>query len=505
MNRKLLYALIGVLIVAAAAGGYTWWSRRQAQQSEAELRTAVVERGDMVVAVTASGTIQPARRVNLVFETSGRVNEVPVEIGDHVEEGDLLASLENEQLQLQVEQAEANLASAQAQLAKVQAGAGAEEVAATEANVRAADAQVDAAAAERDQVASGAGEADVAAAEADLASAITQQKKAEDWHDTTLECFTFEASAGDVIPIGGGEVITLTEDVKRTFCPLLGVPEEQARYRLQAANEALEVARAGLDQTKAGADENQLAAAQANVAAAAARRDAAQAQLDLALEGATQEQIDAAQAAVDQAQASVKQAKLALEQAKLEAPFDGTVGTLDVTVGQQATAGLPVLTLVDTSLFHVTISVDELEVGMLVQGQVARLSFDALPDTVVTGTVQHVAEAAQLEGGVVTYDVHIDLALSDAPIRSDMTTSASVIVEEISDALKIPTWAVHIDRDTGQYYVRRRTADAIERVDVTLGERHEGMAQVLEGLSEGDEIVRAPESSLFDFESGFSE
>ncbi len=499
MNRKTLYIVLGIVIVAVVAGGLFWRYRQQATQATDELRSATVERGSMLVAVSASGSIELVQRVDLALEASGQVAEVPIEVGDQVQAGDLLVSLDTELLQLQVDQAEANVASAQAQLAKLEAGARPEEVAASEANLQAAEAQVDAAAAERDQVASGAGEADIVAAEADVASALIQQKKAEDWHDTTMECRTIKKSAGDVIPIGGGQVITLTENFEETICPLLGVPEEQARYRLEAANEALEAARASLDQVRSGADEDQLSAAQANVAAAAAQRDAAQAQLDLLLEGATSEQIATAQASVDQAQTSVKQAKLALEKASLEAPFDGIVAAVGVTVGEQATAGLPVVSLVDPSRFHVTIAVDELDVGQLAVGQSAQLSFDALPNTVITGTVGQIAEAAALDEGVVTYDVRIDLAPTDAPIRADMTSSATIIVERISDTLRIPTWAVRVDRETGQYYVRRRTEDGIERVDVKLGVRHEGVAQVLDGLSAGDEIVRAPETSQFNF------
>jgi HlyD family secretion protein len=496
---------LGLVIVGAVAGGLIWRSRRQRSQADDELRTAVVERGAIDVVVSASGSIRPVRQVDLTFETGGQVIEVPVEIGDQVQEGDLLVGLDRERLNLQVDQAETSVALAEAQLAKLKAGAAPDEIEASEANVRSAAAQADAAAAERDQVASGAGQADIAAAEAEVASALTQQKKANDFYEQTLKCFTIERSAGDVIDIGGGQVITLTEDFKRTICPLLGVPEEQARYRLEAADEALEAARARLDQTKAGADQDQLSAAQSNVAAAAARRDAAQAQLDLLLEGATSEQIAAAEASVEQAQASLRQAELAMKQAVLEAPFDGTIAAVDVTVGQQATPGLPAVTLVDLSQFHVTIAVDELDVAQLAVGQPARLTFDALPNTVVTGTVKQIAEASALSEGVVTYDVRIDLAPSDAPVRVDMTTSATIIVEEISDTLKIPTWAVHIDRGTGQYYVRRRTGDEIERVDVELGVRQEGVAQVLDGLSAGDEVVRSPESAQFDFESGFGE
>jgi hypothetical protein len=86
-----------------------------------------------------------------------------------------------------------------------------------------------------------------------------------------------------------------------------------------------------------------------------------------------------------------------------------------------------------------------------------------------------------------------------------MTTNATIVVEEITDALQIPTWAIHVDRETGQYYVRRRTASGAERLDVELGARHEGTAQVLSGLSEGDQVVRVPESSQFDFGEGFAE
>jgi len=505
MNRKILYAVLGLLLIGAVAGGLVWRSRQQRSQLPDDLRSAVVERGDMIVAVSASGAIEPAHRADLALEMGGRVTDVAVEVGDEVQEGDLLVGLDTDRPKLQLEQAEANLASARAQLAKLEAGPRDQEVEASEANLRAAEAQVGVAAADRDQVAGGPGDADVASAEAEVASALTQQKKAYDWHETTMECRTIEKDAGDVVNIGGGQKITLTEGFKRTICPLLGVPEEQARYRLEAADEALEAARARLEEAKSGADRNQLSAAQSNVAAAAAQRDATQAQLDLLLEGPTRGQIEAAEANVNQAEAAVDQVRVTLEHSRLEAPFDGVVAAVDVTVGQQAAAGVPVVTVIDPSLFHVTIGVDELDVARLESGQRARLSFDALPNAVVTGTVKHIAEAAALDGGIVTYDVRIDLAPTDAPIKSDMTTNATIVVEEISDALRIPTWAIHVDRESGLYYARRRTASGVERVDVELGARHEGIAQVLSGLSAGDEVVRVPESSQFEFGEGFAE
>lgn len=500
MNRKTLYVILGIIIIAAVVGGLIWRSRQQSARAAREnLRSAIVERGDMLVTVSASGQIKPVKQGSLSFEASGQVAEVLVEVGDEVQAGDVLVRLDPQRTTLEAERARANLAAAEAQLAKLRAGAQTEEVEANRANLRAAAAQVSAAAAERDRVATGPGLPQIAAAEAEVASALTEQKKADDFYEKTLECFTFEISKGDPIKLPNGDVITATESIEREICPLLGVPEEQARYRLEAANEALEAARTRLEEVEDGASQDQLRAAQANVASAASQRDAAQAQLDLLLEGATEEQIAAADGRVAQARASVRQAELAVEQTILEAPFDATVGAIHVTIGEQASTGLPAVTLVDASSFHVNVTVDELDVGRLERDQTVRLTFDALPDVRVMGTVSQIATAAGVDGGVVTYEVHIDLEPTNAPIRADMTTNATTIVEELTDVLKIPTWAVRVDRDTGQYYVNRRTGDEVERVDVRLGTRSEGVAQVLDGLSAGDEVVRASESSPFDF------
>jgi len=483
MKRTILYVILIVVVIAAIVGAVLWRSQAGVQP-EGETRSAVVERGAMLVAISASGSVDLRERVSLAFEVPGRIAQVEVEVGDRVADGDVLASLDTEQLALQARQAEAALTSAETQLDKLRAGPRPEEIAAAEANLRAAEAQASGAAAERDRLASGASDAQIAAAEADLASAITQQKFAEDAHDMSMKCVTFEIPTGEEMKI----------------CPGLGVFEEQARYNLEAANKALAAARAGLDEALAGADADQLRAAQANVSAATAQRDAAQAQLDLLLSGATEAQIEAAEAGVAQAQAALEQAELALEQATLLAPFDGVVAEVNVTAGEMASSGLSAITLVDASEFHLTVKVDEMDVGQLSEGQAAQVTLDALPDIVIGGRVERVAPAATIEGGVIYYHVTIELSPTDVPIRADMTANATIVVEELADVLMIPTWVVRVDRDTGQTYVDRKVGEQTERVDVELGVRHGGVVQVLDGLSEGDVAVWV-QGSMFDFAS----
>lgn len=483
MRRVMLLLVLIAVIGAAAAYVFVWHPNQAGEVPEQEARSAVVERGDMLVAVSASGRIEPQKSVNLGFQIPGRVAEVRVEVGDQVETGDLLARLDTAQLALQMEQAQAALTSAEARLAQLRAGARREEVAAAEANLRAIEAQVDAASANLAQLYTGASDAQIAAAEADLASALTEQKSAADLYDKVLTCFT--------ISFYGQE---------RKICPALGAPEEQARYNLNAADKSLAAAQARLDETLAGADSDAVRAAQANVAAAEAQRDAAQAQLDLLQAGPTNGQIAAAEAQVAQAQAALALAELSVEKATLYAPFDGVVAAVNVEPGEMSSGGpLPAFTLLDVSKFQVALDVDELDVGLLAPGQAAQVTLDALPDVEIPGHIERVAPAATVSGGVVNYHVIVDLDPTDAPVRADTTANVTIVVNELTDVYMIPTWVVHVDRDTGQTYVNRRVGDEIVRTDVVLGVRHAGVVQVLDGLSEGDEAIWVQDSSVFGF------
>ena len=506
MKRIIPYIILGVVIVAIVASAITWWSQQAAPLEEEEIRSAVVGRGAVRVAVSTNGAVEPQSRVKLAFEAPGRVAEVLVEMGDTVKAGDVLARLDSEHLALQVRQAEAAMAAAKAQLAQIEAGARPGEIAAAEANLRAVESQADAASANLAQLWAGASDAQIAAAQAQVASALIQQRDAEDMHDLTMTCVTIN------LPQGMGE---------KEICPALGPYEEQARYGLNVADKALAAARMSLDEMLAGADADEVRAAQANVSTVEAQRDAVQAQLDLLLAGAPQDQVTAVTALVAQAQAALELAELMLARATLYAPSDGVVAAVNVTEGQIMGGGMPAITLVDNSRFYVTVEVDEVDVVELAEGQAVEVTLDALPDVVLKGAVERIAPAAaglpslaaggmasmgatglslaslsssMGSPGVVSYDMTITLNETDAPVRPGMSADAVVMVREVTDALLIPNWVVRIDHDTGQTYVQRQVGEQYERVDVELGVRGHGVVQVLDGLAEGDEVVLIQES-----------
>jgi HlyD family secretion protein len=465
MKRTILYVILGAITVAAMAGMSACGAE---QVEEEETRSATVERGTMLVAVSASGSIEAADRVNLTFELPGEFLEVPAKVGNRVAAGDVLAQLDDRQLTLQVQQAEAALAMAEAQLVQLRAGARPEEVAAAEANLRAVQAQVDAAAANRDELVTGPSDAQIAAVEAQVAAMDLQHRVALLAYD---------------------RVVAETDNKDK---------RERAYYDVWTAEQALSAAQVQLDELRAGADANAVQAAQDNVLAAEAQRDAAQAQLDLALAGATSEQLTDVEAQVAQAQTALALAQLMLDKTTLHAPFDGVVAAVNVTPGEMAAGAMPAITLLDTSRFRMAVDVDEIDVGRLVVGQVAQVTLDALPDVEITGSVKRIAPAATVVGGVVYYGVVIELDPTDAPIRVDMTANATIVVEELADVLLIPTWVVRVD-DTGQTYVNQQAGDEVVRTDIELGIRHEGYAQVLSGLSEGDKAIWV-QASVFGFD-----
>jgi HlyD family secretion protein len=155
--RRALVALASVSVVGAAAWfGVTRWTA----EDPPTYATIEVRRGDVVQAVTASGTLSPVVQVDVGSQVSGRVKELFADYNDEVTKGQVIARIDPQVFESEVAQAQARLASARADLSRLEAMA---------ANARA---QYDRVAG---LVASGAvARADVETAAADRNSAVAQ-------------------------------------------------------------------------------------------------------------------------------------------------------------------------------------------------------------------------------------------------------------------------------------------------------------------------------------------
>jgi len=112
------------LVLAAAAGlGYFYWQKKQQTAAAPSYVTEAVAKGNLTLTVTANGTLQPTRTVNIGSELSGTVSRVLVDVNDRVKKGQVLVELDTAKLNDQVVRSRAALNAAQAQLAQAQATA----------------------------------------------------------------------------------------------------------------------------------------------------------------------------------------------------------------------------------------------------------------------------------------------------------------------------------------------------------------------------------------------
>ena len=118
-RRGTLWAGV-VLVLLAAGGGWWWWSNRAANAAPS-YNTQPVTRGNLTLSVTANGTLQPTRSVNIGSELSGTVLKVNVDVNDRIKKGQVLVVLDTAKLSDQVVRSRAALAAAAAKVAQTSA------------------------------------------------------------------------------------------------------------------------------------------------------------------------------------------------------------------------------------------------------------------------------------------------------------------------------------------------------------------------------------------------
>ncbi len=120
-RRWILLSVIagGILLVA---GGIVWQlAHKRSQQELLEAQTELVQRKDVVIQVSAAGTIQPLTPVNISPKASGRLVTLLVDQGDLVTKGQILARMDNSNLLGPLRRARGNLAASKANLQEAEA------------------------------------------------------------------------------------------------------------------------------------------------------------------------------------------------------------------------------------------------------------------------------------------------------------------------------------------------------------------------------------------------
>lgn len=176
--------------------------------------------------------------------------------------------------------------------------------------------------------------------------------------------------------------------------------------------------------------------------------------------------------------------------AKIFAPISGTVATLEVREGQtlNANQNAPVLLQIsDLSIMTLRAEVSEADVQKIKRGMPVYFSTLGDNKTFYHSRVRQVLPTPTVLNDVVLYQVLIDVDNPKRTLMDAMTTQVFFVQAKEKNALSVPLAAVK-GRNRNQFVMVKR-GDEVVRAPVRVGIKNRTHIQILEGLSEGDEVV----------------
>ena len=489
-----------VLVIAAVLALLFWIVVRPMLGGTAAVsgayQTAQVQRQDLTVSVSGSGTVTPIESYQVSALVTGEILESPFEDGDQVEKDQLLYRIDPgsaqtalQQAQLSVQQAQMNYDTLASSLQVKAIGGGVVQT--------------------------------LHVQEGDLVSAGTA---IADITDTSTMTLTVPFQAGDAAHISAGQTAQVT--LSGTLETLTGTVESvasadqvgnggalvrQVKIRLTNPGALTETtgatARVGTYACAAGGTlsprlrQTITAAASGEITnlnvSVGSRVSAGTVLAAIGGESAENSLADAA-LAVQNAQLSLQSAQEALDSYTITSPISGTVIEKNLKAGDQLNGGDSgaMAVIYDLSQLELQMDVSELDIGQIQPGQTVEITAEALPGQTFTGVVEKVSVNGTTTDGFTTYPVTILLS-EYGDLNPGMNVSADIIVERAENALCVPAEAVNSDNTVlvagegafAEDGVTIADPSKIESRPVTLGRGNQDYVEITSGLEEGETVL----------------
>lgn len=539
MRHKVWSAVTALCFV-----GGLWWLFGALTSTSGQPRYVLgsVAQGTIVASVSASGQVAANQQLDLKPKVSGEIVYVGATAGQQVSAGTLIAEIDPTDAQKAVRDAQANLQSAQLALAKLQ------EPATTLTLTQQQNALSQAQAALTTQYQSSF--SDVTSTFLDLPTIISALQSIDLGTDASggaqwnIDYYADQASkynpsAPQYRDIAYSDYQAARTSYDQTFADfksLSATPDQATIEKIlqetyttaslvaTAAKSSNDLIQFYSDQlTRAGATPKAIAAvqitnlqsyqtkAQAHITALLSDTNSLQSDkdgiaekqqtLDQTKAGADAIDVQSAQLNVTKAQNALADAQTALADYYIRAPFGGTVASVAVHKFDQAGSGSAVATLITPQMLA-DLSLNEVDAAKIQLGDKVTLTFDAIPNLTLTGTVAEIDPVGAVSQGVVSYDVKISFDAQNNEIKSGMTVNAQIQTGVHQNVLIVPQSAVKTQ--SGQSYVLvfnpplatstatsqgTVTKQVPEQVPVEVGLSSDTSVEITSGLTEGQQIV----------------
>ena len=222
--------------------------------------------------------------------------------------------------------------------------------------------------------------------------------------------------------------------------------------------------------------------------------------------------VDAAKAKYQQAQRAVASQQRKFDEGTILAPRAGLVvyaymGAVEdgkkIEVGIIPFEGMDLMYLPDVSSMRVDTEISEVDLSRVKTSMKAKITLDAWPDAEFEGTVKDISDLAirkisritSRPTGAKVFKVEVSVDGKDNRLRPGLSATCEIIVNEYKNTIYVPLEAVFINElDQTVIYVRQ--GGSIEQRIVKLGESNERVAIVLQGATEGEEILLVRPSNI---------
>ncbi len=188
------------------------------------------------------------------------------------------------------------------------------------------------------------------------------------------------------------------------------------------------------------------------------------------------------------AQAGIEKINAEIKKNTIYAPFSGLVTNIEKEVGENASVGERIISILGEEHLEVVLQVSELDVSKLVVGSEVKITLDALPNEEFVGVLKNVNSRETTIEGVPVYEAFVELN-PDSRIRTGMSASGHIVLNSKNDVLTIPNY--YVEKVGEQNIVKilgddARTTDRVVELGI-LGS--DSQVEILSGLTEGEKIT----------------
>lgn len=204
--------------------------------------------------------------------------------------------------------------------------------------------------------------------------------------------------------------------------------------------------------------------------------------------------LDQARNALDRANKSLKIVEDKISKTRILAPFDCTVLTRPVSLGQTVSgsagfnSGTEIMTIANLNDMIITAHINQADVTRMKNSQGVEIQVESVPGLRMAGHVERIAPQAIIKNGIKGFSARIAIDQIDPRVRPGMTSILSIPVASVESAMSVPLSAIFTEH--GERFVFVKSAeDKFERRPVQIGISDFSFAEVQRGLTNGEVVA----------------